>query len=119
MINKEIALRIADILDNKKAADVVVIDIKEKSSFADYFLVATGNSERQVASLQSEVEEKMARDDIHPRTVEGKGNSGWILMDYGDVIVNLFTPEQRERYHIEKVWGDCPFLSVGGGENKS
>lgn len=119
MTNKEIALRIADILDSKKAADVVVIDIKEKSSFADYFLVAAGNSERQVASLQSEVEEKMAREDIHPRTVEGKGSSGWILMDYGDVIVNLFTPEQRERYHIEKVWGDCPFLSVGNGEDKS
>lgn len=119
MTNKEIALRIADILDNKKAADVVVIDIKEKSSFADYFLVAAGNSERQVASLQSEVEDKMGQEDIHPRAVEGKGNSGWILMDYGDVIVNLFTPEQRERYHIEKVWGDCPFLSEEDGVNKS
>ncbi len=112
MTSKEIALQAAGILDDKKAQDVVIIDIAEKSSFADYFVIASGNSERQISSLQDELDEKLAREGVVTKSVEGRGSTGWILMDYGDVIINLFTQEQRERYNIEKIWGDCPFITV-------
>ena len=83
----------------------------EKSSFADYLVIASGNSERQVNTLVDEVEEQFAKEGLLVKSIEGK-NSGWILMDFGDVIVNIFTKEMREKYNIEKVWGDCSFLDV-------
>lgn len=112
MTSKEIALQAARILDDKKAQDVVMIDIAEKSSFADYFVIASGNSERQISSLQDELDEKLAKEGVVTKGVEGRGNTGWILMDYGDVIINLFTLEQRERYNIEKIWSDCTFITI-------
>ena len=111
MDNKSFALLAARLLDNKKATDVIVIDIMEKSSFADYLVIASGNSERQVNTLVDEVEEQFAKEGLLVKSIEGK-NSGWILMDFGDVIVNIFTKEMREKYDIEKVWGDCSFLDV-------
>ncbi len=111
MDNKSFALLAARLLDNKKATDVVVIDIMEKSSFADYLVIASGSSERQVNTLVDEVEEQFAKEGLLVKSIEGK-NSGWILMDFGDVIVNIFTKEMREKYNIEKVWGDCSFLDV-------
>lgn len=111
MDNKSFALLAAKTLDNKKATDVIVIDIMEKSSFADYLVIASGNSERQVNTLVDEVEDQFAKEGLLVKSIEGK-NSGWILMDFGDVIVNIFTKETREKYNIEKVWGDCSFLDV-------
>ena len=116
MSNKEIALKAADVLLKKKALDVVVIDIAEKSSFADYFVIASGGSERQVGTLADEIEDQFAKEGILTKSVEGKKNSGWILMDFGDVIVNIFTVEQRERYSIEKVWSDCSFVTIDENE---
>ncbi|QOX62722.1 ribosome silencing factor [Anoxybacterium hadale] len=116
MNNKEVALKAAAVLLNKKAMDVVVIDIAEKSSFADYFVIASGGSERQVGTLADEVEDQFAKEGILTKSVEGKKTSGWILMDFGDVIVNIFTVEQRDRYHIEKVWSDCTFLEINENE---
>lgn len=112
MNNKDIALKSAAVLINKKALDVVVIDIAEKSSFADYFVIASGGSERQVGTLADEIEDQFAKEGILTRSVEGKKTSGWILLDFGDVIVNIFTVEQRERYKIEKIWSDCSFLTI-------
>ena len=111
MDNKSFALLAARLLDNKKATDVILIDIMEKSSFADYLVIASGNSERQVNTLVDEVEEQFAKEGLLVKSIEGK-NSEWILMDFGDVIVNIFTKEMREKYNIEKVWGDCSFLDV-------
>jgi ribosome-associated protein len=116
MNNKEVALKAAAVLLNKKALDVVVIDIAEKSSFADYFVIASGGSERQVGTLADEVEDQFAKEGILTKSVEGKNTSGWILMDFGDVIVNIFTVEQRDRYHIEKVWSDGTFLEINENE---
>ncbi|MGI6731281.1 MAG: ribosome silencing factor [Anaerovoracaceae bacterium] len=112
MNNKELALKAASILTNKKATDVVVIDITEKSSFADYLVIASGNSERQISALSEEVIEQLAKENILPKNVEGKSNSGWILMDYADVIINVFSIEQRNHYNIEKIWSDCNFLDL-------
>jgi ribosome silencing factor RsfS/YbeB/iojap len=107
MTNKELALFIAGEMDKRKASDIVIIDIAEKSGFADYFVIATASSLRQLSSLAVNLEDKLAEEGVIVGHIEGKGDSGWILMDYGDIIINLFTAEQREHYNIEKVWGDC------------
>ena len=116
MNNKDIALKAAAVLSMKKALDIVIIDISEKSSFADYFVIASGGSERQVGTLADEIEDQFAKEGILTRSVEGKKTSGWILMDFGDVIVNIFTVEQRDRYNIEKVWSDCSFIEFDENE---
>jgi len=116
MSSKEIAMKAAAILSKKKAIDVVIIDIKEKSSFADYFVIASGGSERQVGTLSDEMEDQFGKEGILARSVEGKKTSGWILMDFGDVIVNIFTQEQRDRYNIEKVWSDCALITIDENE---
>ncbi|HZK01881.1 MAG TPA: ribosome silencing factor [Anaerovoracaceae bacterium] len=112
MNNKDIAQKIANVLSAKKARDLIVIDVIERSSFADYLILATGGSERQVGTLSSEVLDQMAKDGVVAKSIEGKQNSGWILMDYGDIIVNIFSEEQRNHYNIEKIWGDCCFIEI-------
>jgi len=112
MNSKEIAVFSAEILDKKKASDIIIIDIGGKSSFADYFVLASGNSERQIGALCDEVEGRLAKESLHVKSIEGKPSSGWILMDYGDVIINILTTEMRDRYNIEKVWGDCEKCEV-------
>lgn len=110
MNSRQLAVNAATILNNKKAIDVVALDITEKSSFADYFVIASGGSERQVETLSDEIEEKLAQEGLVAKSIEGKRNTGWILMDYGDVIINIFTIEQRDRYKIERIWSDCNYV---------
>ena len=107
MDNKDLALLAAKLLDSKKAKDISIIDIAEKSGFADYFVIATAGSARQISALCDEVEDGLAKENILDHK-EGRGDTGWVLLDYGDVIVNVFTAEQRDHYQIEKVWIDCP-----------
>ena len=108
MNNKEMALAAAAALDSKKAQDVVVLDVAQKASFADYLVIASGMSDRQVSALCDEVEDRLAQDQAFVKNIEGKRTGGWILMDFGDVIVNVFSAEQRNHYNIERLWGDCP-----------
>lgn len=112
MTNKDYAVLAGKTLSAKKAQDIVIIDIQEKASFADYFVICSGTSERQIRTLVDEVEEALAKEGLFVKSVEGKQSSGWILMDFGDIIVNLFTKEMREKYSIEKIWGDCEFIKV-------
>ncbi len=109
---KDMALFAAKVLDNKKARDIVAIHIGSKVAFADYMVLASGGSERQVGTLCDELEEQFEKEGVFVKSIEGKKTSGWILMDYGDIIVNLLTVEMREKYNIEKVWGDCEFLNL-------
>ena len=103
---------IAKVLSDKKGMDVAVIDISPKASFADFFVLASGGSDRQVAALVESVEDLMEPQGVLPKSVEGRKTSGWILMDYGDVVVNVMTPEMREKYNIERIWGDCELTEV-------
>lgn len=112
MTNRDYALLAAKTLSDKKGQDIVIIDIQEKASFADYFVICSGTSERQISSLIDDVEDAFAKEGLLAKSIEGKNGTGWILMDFGDVIVNLFTKEMREKYSIEKVWGDCQFIEV-------
>ncbi|MBQ9076178.1 MAG: ribosome silencing factor [Mogibacterium sp.] len=113
MESKEVAQTIANILNEKKAKDIVIIDIAEKSSFADYFVIATGGSERQLGALADDVEDKFAELEITPKSKDGRPDTGWILVDGGDVIVNLFTEATRDKYTLEKIWSDCESILVG------
>ncbi len=107
MKSKDIALKIAEKLDEKLAKNVTIIDINEKSSIADFMIVSSGGSVRQIDTLKDEVERIVETSGMGIKSIEGKKESGWILLDCGDIIVNLFTDEMREKYTIEKVWGDC------------
>ena len=112
MENKEMAYAIAELLDSKKAKEVVVIDIAEKSSFADYFVNASASSERQLGALANEVEDRFAQEGIIPKNSDGRPQTGWILIDGGDIIVNLFTQDVREKYTLERLWSDCEMTVV-------
>ena len=112
MSSKDIAIKLAELLDSKKAEDIVVIDIAEKSSFADFLVVASGTSDRHIESLIDDVEVLAAQDGVPTKGIEGKNGTGWILLDLGDVIVNIFSREMRSKYNIEKVWADCEMTHV-------
>ena len=107
MDSRDFAITAARALDKKQAEDVLVIDIGEKSSFADYLILASGSNERLIAALVDDAEDQLAKEDLIVKSIEGTKESGWILMDYGDIVVNDLTKDMREKYNIEKVWADC------------
>ena len=109
---KELALKVAKLLDEKKAQDVTVIDIGLKASFADYFIIASGGSERQMSALVDNVEDMLEPLGVFPKSIEGKRTSGWTLMDYGDVVINVMTVDMRQKYNLERIWGDCETLEI-------
>lgn len=90
--------------EDKLAKDINVIDIKDKSTIADYFVVATGGSNLQIKAIQEEIEEKVEEAGFEIFGNEGFRDSAWLLMDLGDVIVHIFSEEQREFYGLEKLW---------------
>lgn len=106
---KEVARVAALAADDKIAEDVRIIDLTELSDVCDYFVIATGLNNRQTDAIVDEVEEKVADAcHEHPFSIEGREERTWILMDYGSVVVHVFTPEAREHYRLEKLWGDAP-----------
>ena len=95
------------------AEDICIIDLTELSDVCDYFVLATGNNTRMVDAIVDEVEEKVAKAfGEHPFSIEGREERNWILMDYGSVVVHSFTPEAREYYRLEKLWGDAPVIEL-------
>lgn len=98
---------------DKKAEDVCVLDLSELSDVCDYFVIASGSNNRLCDAVVDEVEEKVAKTcGEHPFSIEGRDEKNWILMDYGSVIVHVFTPETRDFYRLEKLWGDAPRLEL-------
>ena len=93
-------------LEDKKAEDITVIDIGGVSSIADYFIIANGSNSNQLAAMQDAVDEAMYTSGVHAKQVEGTNNSTWILMDYQDIIVHLFSKEDRLFYDLERIWKD-------------
>ena len=102
----EIATQAALLLDAKKAQDIKVIKIEEISSLCDYFVVASGTSSTQVQALADNVEEKLKEKGVPPYAVEGYRSNGWILLDYGTVLVHVFTTEARDYYDLDHLWND-------------
>lgn len=112
MTSKEMAKLALIGLENKKGADIKVIDISGVSVMADYFLIASGSNKKQVQALADSVEEKLHEADIHPRQIEGYPAANWILMDFNDVIVHIFNEEDRLFYNLEKIWLDGKVVDV-------
>ncbi|MCD8223911.1 MAG: ribosome silencing factor [Clostridiales bacterium] len=93
-------------LADKKGEDVRVIDIREVSVLADYFIIASGNNPNQVQAMTDHVEEQLGKAGCHCRQIEGYHSANWILMDYGDIIVHVFCKEDRLFYDLERIWRD-------------
>ena len=95
----------------KKGEEILVLDLREISSFTDYFLLMNGNSSRQNHALYEGIEEELKKVNVRPLSVEGREHGEWILMDYGSFIVHVFSKQAREYYSLEKLWGDAPKIS--------
>jgi ribosome-associated protein len=100
----ELAHRIVDVASDKKAADIVLLRTSEVTSMADYFVIASGRSDRQVQALSQAIVDELRDEGIKPLGIEGRGGARWVLIDYGSVIVHLFAPEEREYYGLERLW---------------
>ncbi len=105
--SREKALKIAEILDSKKAKEIQVLKLADLTTVTDYFVICTGNSVTQVKALADEVEEKLAEMGETPLSIEGYRSAGWVLIDLGDVVVHIFTKEMREFYGLERLWSDA------------
>jgi ribosome-associated protein len=103
----ELAKKIVDIAADKKAEDVVLLDIRRLTTIADYFVICSGASERQIAALTRAVLEELDKEHVAPLHSEGVGESGWVLLDYGSVIVHIFAPEVRDYYRLERLWSQA------------
>lgn len=106
MTSKEMAKIAYMALDEKKGEDIKIIDISNITVIADYFLIADGSNTLQVSALVDNVEEKLAGQGCHPKRIEGNHSSSWILMDYGDVVIHVFSKEDRLFYDLERIWRD-------------
>ena len=103
---KELALKIADAASEKKAADIVLLNVSDVSYLADYFVIITGFSRTQLNAIAESIENCLESEyNLQPIRVSGKREGGWIVQDYGDVIVHTFLPEEREYYNLEAFWG--------------
>ncbi len=108
-----LAERIAEIASDRKAMDIRVVDLRGIVSYTDFFVICTGNTERQTKAIHDGIHQGMKHDhSVLPRRVEGLGEARWILMDYLDVIVHVFTPEARDYYRLEQLWGEAPRRTV-------
>ncbi len=103
----ELAHTIVDVAVDKKAEDVVLLDIRGLTPIADYFVICSGSTERQIAALIETLELTLKALERAPLHVEGEPRSGWVLMDYGDVIVHVFGPRERAYYQLERLWEDA------------
>ena len=100
----EIAKKIADAALEKQAAEIVLLDVRDVCSFADYLVLCNGESERQLQAIVNEIDDMLAKEHISPRRHQGDIRSGWVIMDLGNIIVHVFSSEQREFYALEEMW---------------
>jgi len=96
-----------DAASDKQASNVVMLDMREVCSFSDYFVISSGESERQIKAIGEEIEKALQEGGVTPRHREGTADSGWVLLDFGSVIVHIFAPAQREFYQLEELWSQA------------
>ncbi len=104
---------IAQYAADKKAIDVVGLDLRGVAGYTDYFVICAGNTDRQVKAIHDGIHEGLKKEHgLLPRRVEGLGQAHWVLMDYLDVVVHVFTPDTRDHYRLEQLWGDVPRVEL-------
>ena len=99
---------------DKKAVDLTVLDVQGVSTVTDYFLVCSGRSAPHVKTIADAIREELKEDGIRPLHAEGQADSGWVLLDYGDVLMHVFLADTRAYYALERLWGDAPSVPVDG-----
>jgi len=104
---KEVARRAVEIASDKQANDIVMLDTRQVCSFADYFVICSGDSTRQIEAIWQEIRETLKRDGVAPHHIEGAADSGWILLDLGEVIVHIFSSSQRDYYRLDDLWHEA------------
>ena len=109
MDSKKLAQLCRELADNRKAEDIVVLDVRELSSVTDYFVIASGSSEPHLRAIVDEITDKLREEhDVRPRAVDGTLHTAWVVLDFFDVIVHVMRKDVRERYDLETLWGDAP-----------
>lgn len=109
---KKLAQKISRIIDDKKGNDIKILDVSKLSSIAEYFVIATGNSTKHATSLADEIEKKLNESYVYINHKEGYNNGKWILLDYIDVVVHIFTEEERNFYDLERIWKDAKYVEL-------
>jgi ribosome-associated protein len=102
------ALAMAGAAEDKKALDIVVLDVREVTTLADYFVICSGVTSRQVKAIADEIDFRLSAERVFPHHIEGFPDCHWVLMDYGDIVVHIFDEETREYYDLDGLWGDAP-----------
>jgi len=114
MTPERMATEIAELASDRQAQDIVQLDLRGMIGYADYFVICTGRSDRQTRAIHDGIHHGMKSSHaLLPRRVEGLPEARWILIDYLDVVVHIFTPDTREYYRLEQLWGEAPSLAVG------
>jgi ribosome-associated protein len=110
----EVARRVAEIVDDKKGEQIVALDVRELVSYTDYLVIATARNERQAKAIADEVRMVMKRDHgLLPARAEGENEARWVLLDYLDCVLHVQVPEMRDRYRLERLWGEGARLELG------
>jgi ribosome-associated protein len=104
--------RIVSVASDRKAVDIRVLDVRGMVSYTDFFVICSGRSERQAKAIHDAVHESLKVEGVLPRRVEGAREARWVLMDYLDAVVHIFTPDARAYYRLEQLWGEAPARSV-------
>ena len=109
---RETLVRCARLAQDKKAADIRALDVRERSTFTDYFLLCSGMSDRQVTAVAHHVEESLKKEGLMPLGIEGIREGRWVLLDYGDFVVHVFLSSVREFYDFDRLWGSAPEIPL-------
>ena len=109
MDSRKLALLCRELADNKKAENIVILDVSELSSVTDYFVIASGTSEPHLRAIVDEITESLREDhNIRPKAIDGTLQTAWVVLDFFDVIVHVMRNDLRDRYDLETLWGDAP-----------
>jgi ribosome-associated protein len=109
MDSRKLALLCRELADNKKAEDIIILDVRELSSITDYFVIASGTSEPHLRAIVDEIVDELKEDhDLRPNAIDGTFHGAWVVLDYFDVVVHVMRRDVREKYDLETLWGDAP-----------
>jgi len=108
-----LARRVADVAEGKGASDLVALDVRSLVGYTDFLVICSARNERQAKAIHDEVREKLKGEGRRPAREEGVGEARWILLDYLDCVLHIFTPAERERYRLETLWGEAETLDLG------